>query len=330
MGIWEIPELVNHILQCVDARTLCVCSQVNKLFHQEVQRINRLPKCFSVLSTKNQTPFAVEEVVKKGLDSPFIPDLALVFTCHLNEAEVIQGLSKRLPKRTLISGCTGWGILGNDIKGEPQEIEDKASLSVIFLRLPNSKISTFHLSAKDLQGLTNENANEFWLKLTKTPKENASQLQSLLLPVSDPNLLYYFETYYRGGLKVGGFVSTSSGGKRKVFTSTGPKTAGCSFVTFNGGVQFHVAIAHSHDVEGELAKLPKGVKYLCGFIFSCVGRGSSYHGKANAEVTVFKKLFPKVPLAGFFTGGELGPDENSTDLARYSYTSVFCLVSLLS
>lgn len=41
-------------------------------------------------------------------------------------------------------------------------------------------------------------------------------------------------------------------------------------------------------------------------MFACKARGTEMHEEANVESTIFKRLFPKVPLAGCFGYGEFG------------------------
>lgn len=79
-----------------------------------------------------------------------------------------------------------------------------------------------------------------------------------------------------------------------------------------------------------------------GFMFACVGRGFQYYrAKGNVEADAFRKLFPEVPLFGFFGNGEIGCDRIVTgnfilrkcsavrdeDLF-HSYTTIVALIHL--
>ncbi|XP_012523443.2 F-box only protein 22 [Monomorium pharaonis] len=55
-------------------------------------------------------------------------------------------------------------------------------------------------------------------------------------------------------------------------------------------------------------------KHSIGFMFVCRARGSEMYNETNVESTIFKRLFPKVPLAGCFGNGEFG--KNSIDEAN--------------
>ncbi|KAL4658718.1 F-box only protein 22 [Arapaima gigas] len=76
-----------------------------------------------------------------------------------------------------------------------------------------------------------------------------------------------------------------------------------------------------------------------GFMFACVGRGSSYYGgKHNVEADAFRKVFPTIPLFGFFGNGEIGCDrivtgnyiltDVDTGNLQHGYTTVMALVHL--
>lgn len=71
------------------------------------------------------------------------------------------------------------------------------------------------------------------------------------------------------------------------------------------------------------------------FMVSCVGRGEKFYMAKNVESQIFKQVFPKIPIGGFFGNGELGLDLQSTEGKPlkdshflHSYSSVFCLCSL--
>lgn len=49
-------------------------------------------------------------------------------------------------------------------------------------------------------------------------------------------------------------------------------------------------------------------KHSVGFMFACIARGKHMYQEENVESTIFKRLFPKVPLVGCFGNGEFGKD----------------------
>jgi F-box protein 22 len=54
-------------------------------------------------------------------------------------------------------------------------------------------------------------------------------------------------------------------------------------------------------------------KHSIGFMFVCTARGSTMHKKQNVESTIFKTLFPNVPLVGCFGDGEFGKNTMDFD-----------------
>jgi small ligand-binding sensory domain FIST len=77
-------------------------------------------------------------------------------------------------------------------------------------------------------------------------------------------------------------------------------------------VQFHVRDAHSADedlrrtLEREVAAL--GERRAAGaLLFTCNGRGSRLFSEPDHDAGLLAKMLGKIPVAGFFCGGELGP-----------------------
>ena len=56
-------------------------------------------------------------------------------------------------------------------------------------------------------------------------------------------------------------------------------------------------------------------------MFACMGRGEGLYGKPNFDAQLFNRYLDRVPLSGFFCGGEIGPIGGTTFL--HGYTSVF-------
>ena len=62
-----------------------------------------------------------------------------------------------------------------------------------------------------------------------------------------------------------------------------------------------------------------------GLYFDCIGRGSSLYGIADHDTAYIRQSLGPIPLAGFFTGMEIGPIGNATWPLHYS--GVLALVS---
>ena len=51
---------------------------------------------------------------------------------------------------------------------------------------------------------------------------------------------------------------------------------------------------------------PEGATSTCALLFSCCGRGASFHRKHGVELAAFKEAFPDTPVSGLFVLGEIG------------------------
>jgi len=125
----------------------------------------------------------------------------------------------------------------------------------------------------------------------------------------------------------------------------------------------HADVSQPSDIEKCLLRLgsagaPPSGKSV-GLMFACMGRGKHfYDGAIGVESAVFKRLYPSVPLLGFFGCGEIGynfpvvgdnkhstagmspagvgdgdgVDEDDTVMPQmyHSYTTIFVLLSFLS
>ena len=91
-------------------------------------------------------------------------------------------------------------------------------------------------------------------------------------------------------------------------------------------VQFHLRDrrAASEDLEKQLDRcVSQGGTPRGALLFSCVGRGQWLYGAPDHDSTAFAERVGRVPLAGFFGNGEIGPVEGRTFL--HGYTSAFAL-----
>jgi len=88
----------------------------------------------------------------------------------------------------------------------------------------------------------------------------------------------------------------------------------CAVILITGSIQTWSVILEKkcntkEQVEARLRLFKDQVnlkKHSIGFMFACKGRGSNMFNERNVESTIFKRLFPKVPLVGCFGNGEFG------------------------
>jgi len=76
-----------------------------------------------------------------------------------------------------------------------------------------------------------------------------------------------------------------------------------------------------------LEEMERGVRHppAFGLYFDCVSRGSNLYNIADHDSAYINRHFPGLPVAGFFTGFEIGPLAEATRLLQYS--GVLTLVS---
>ena len=95
-------------------------------------------------------------------------------------------------------------------------------------------------------------------------------------------------------------------------------------------IQFHLRDAQTsaEDLEVLLQRYQKETSNqssaIGALMFSCMGRGEGLYGEPNFDTQLFAQYLDRVPVSGFFCGGEIGPVGNSTFL--HGYTSVFGIV----
>jgi small ligand-binding sensory domain FIST len=92
-------------------------------------------------------------------------------------------------------------------------------------------------------------------------------------------------------------------------------------------VQFHLrdAATSARDLEERLARYrgaqPAPPSDAGALLFSCLGRGQYLYGEPDHDSAAFARHLGRIPLAGFFCNGEIGPIEGRTFL--HGYTSAF-------
>jgi small ligand-binding sensory domain FIST len=99
-----------------------------------------------------------------------------------------------------------------------------------------------------------------------------------------------------------------------------------SHVPTHSVVQLHLRDAQTsaYDLEQLLRRYraaPESRQAAGAVLLSCFGRGAQLYGHPDHDSNAFKQYLGDVPLAGFFSNGEIGPVNGVTHL--HSYTSVF-------
>jgi small ligand-binding sensory domain FIST len=89
-------------------------------------------------------------------------------------------------------------------------------------------------------------------------------------------------------------------------------------------VQFFVRDAQAADedlrmiLEEYIDNLDDGDVPASALLFSCLGRGQYLYGTPDHDTTMFTNMVADIPIAGFFSNGEIGPIGDQTFLHGYS------------
>uniref|UniRef100_H3AE48 F-box protein 22 n=1 Tax=Latimeria chalumnae TaxID=7897 RepID=H3AE48_LATCH len=248
----------------------------------------------------------------------------------------------------LLLAMTPMGSAGN----RPQEIEEgEAGFALLFPKIEGVKIQSFHFSNKDCKGrLFNET------KLCEAGLVNNPELRVVLVfgyytwkpgysrfinqvinPLNEKNIVLI------GGHTDALISSTSERSSRK------KDMYGVAGLAFSGAQIQAATVLLEQDIDNaktaemamqrlKAANIPES--NTIGFMCACVGRGSSYYDDINnVEADAFRKVFPSIPLFGFFGNGEIGCDRIVTgkfcfrechtddkDDILHGYTTVMALI----
>ncbi len=94
-------------------------------------------------------------------------------------------------------------------------------------------------------------------------------------------------------------------------------------------VQFFIRDAQAADedlqmmLEEYVENLEEGDAPASALLFSCLGRGQYLYGSPDHDIDMFTSMVADIPIAGFFSNGEIGPVGDQTFL--HGYTASFAL-----
>lgn len=90
-------------------------------------------------------------------------------------------------------------------------------------------------------------------------------------------------------------------------------------------VQFHVrdAAAAHDDLDGLLSAGAAGADPEAALLFTCNGRGQNLFGVPDHDANLLSRRVGRVPTAGFFAAGELGPVGGRNELHSYTASVLF-------
>lgn len=167
----------------------------------------------SALSTQPSLEAAVREVAEQtNSQLQTSPDLGLVFISSAFASEysrLLPLLHDKLQVPCLV-GCSGGGVIGTVVPGEPHEIEQQPALSLCLASLPGVTVKSFYLRGDDLPDL-DSSPNAWTEKIGVASEENPN-----FILMADPfssginDLLQGLDFAYPNAVKVGGLASVNS------------------------------------------------------------------------------------------------------------------------
>ncbi|XP_027007847.1 F-box only protein 22 [Tachysurus fulvidraco] len=367
----NVAEVVERILTFVPTKSVFRFASVCRLWRNCARRVLRTRQNLTWLSASGSSLYeehVLLRTLEDGLENVFLlPHTVLLmidnenFTGHHgafrhkkarrcepeDKLDVVERLRRLLPSSCDILCIITPGIVLTPSEPScraPQEfMEGEAGFSLLFPAMEGVHIRPFHFCKNSL----NDNALEkaglagnpdlkvvllFGYDAYKTGA--ARFLNQLLEPLGQSNVLI-----------AGGHVERVLPHKRDCCS---PGSFGVAGLTLSGPRIQGASVLMDQDVSTpasaevtlrrlKAANIPES--NTVGFMFACVARGHNhYGGQHNVEADVFHKLFPGVPLFGFFGNGEIGCDRivkenytlSQTDVngLQHGYTTVMSLVHL--
>ncbi|MEA5506698.1 FIST N-terminal domain-containing protein [Halotia wernerae UHCC 0503] len=175
----------------------------------------------NALSTRPSLEAAITDVVERAVSSLTAPaDLGLLFISSAFASEysrLLPLLAEQLSVPVII-GCSGGGVIGTTAKGQTQELEAEAALSLTLGHLPGVNVQVFHVVAEELPDL--DSSPDAWIDLIGVPPSPVPQFILLSSAFSSGinELLQGLDFAYPGSVIVGGQASAGgSGGRTALF-----------------------------------------------------------------------------------------------------------------
>lgn len=170
---------------------------------------------FNALSTRASLEQAIAEVVTQ-IEGKLTgsADLGIVFISAAFTSEysrLVSLLTEKLPIKVLV-GCGGASIIGTDVNGDPQELEDRPALSLTVAHLPEVEIKPFRLTEEDLPDL--DSSPDAWTELFDVTAAAEPSFVLFADPFSSSinDLLAGLDFAYPNAVKVGGLASSGGMG----------------------------------------------------------------------------------------------------------------------
>ncbi|XP_050834346.1 F-box only protein 22 isoform X3 [Serinus canaria] len=341
----NLAEVVERVLGFLPTKALLRAACVCRLWRECARRTLRTRQRIAWVSALEPGPaenHALVRALARELEKVHVlPQTVL----YIADAETFSGHEECHEQKKV----TPMGSSSN----QPQEIEEgEAGFALLFPKIDGVKIHTFHFS-KDVKNRIFDESKFAEAGLKNNPdlrvvllfgynswKTGATRfLHQIVNPLNEKSIIL-------AGGQVESFTSLTSENSH----AQPGDACGVVGLAFSGPQIQSATVLLDQDVADErtaeaamqrlkAANIPE--HNTIGFMFACVGRGyRHYKTKRNMEADAFRKLFPSVPLFGFFGHGEIGCDRIVTgnfvlrecndikDDLLHGYTTVMTLIHL--
>ncbi|KAK1158165.1 F-box only protein 22-like [Acipenser oxyrinchus oxyrinchus] len=362
----NVAEVVEKILTFVPTKSLFHTASVCALWRECARRVLRKQQNVTWISASGSSggsghllPRKLDEEVENVY---LLPKTVLIMADVDAFNQQDNHFLKKKVKKSSSSGRTdelrklfpkGCDILGIAVPGivltpmgshsnPPQEFEEgEAGFAIMFPNIDGINIRSFHFCKRSFSSMSLEEAglvNNPSLRVVllfgyEAFKSGAARfLNQVIEPLSKANILL-----------AGGHIESVTSPEPECCN---PGSYGVVGLALSGSKIQGASVLLEQDVNSEKtaeaavqrlksANIPQ--HNTLGFMFACVGRGRHhYNSKNNVEADAFRKIFPNIPLFGFFGNGEIGCDKIVTEdytltdaeNLQHGYSTVMALVHL--
>ncbi|XP_034758232.1 F-box only protein 22-like [Acipenser ruthenus] len=362
----NVAEVVEKILTFVPTKSLFHTASVCALWRECARRVLRKQQNVAWISASGSSGGS-GHVLPRKLDEEvenvyLLPKTVLIMADVDAFNQQDNHFLKKKVKKSSSSGKTdelrklfpkGCDILGIAVPGivltpmgshsnPPQEFEEgEAGFAIMFPNIDGINIRSFHFCKRSFSSTSLEEAglvNNPSLRVVllfgyEAFKSGAARfLNQVIEPLSKANILL-----------AGGHIESVTSPESECCN---PGSYGVVGLALSGSKIQGASVLLEQDVNSEKtaeaavqrlksANIPQ--HNTLGFMFACVGRGRHhYNSKNNVEADAFRKIFPNIPLFGFFGNGEIGCDKIVTEdytltdaeNLQHGYSTVMALVHL--
>ncbi|KAI4872972.1 hypothetical protein NFI96_023655, partial [Prochilodus magdalenae] len=367
----NVAEVVERILTFVPTKALLRIARVSRLWRNCARRVLKTQQKMSWLSAFGMSRY--EEhillgIMEEGLEDIYLlPQTVLLMVdsenfCGQNgsyrhkkarkcqqedESDAMDRLRHLLPNSCDILCIVTPGIVltptGLPCTSPQEFMEGEAGFGLLFPAIEGVHIRPFHFCKNSLNQNSLEEAGLVGnpdLKVVllfgyHAYKSGAAVfLNKLLEPLACSNVLIAGGHVEKAFTQQRDCCSPGSFGVMGLALS-GPRIQGASVLLDQDVSSPKAAEVTIHRLKA--ASIPE--RNTIGFMFACVARGHNhYNNEHNVEADTFHKIFPSIPLFGFFGNGEIGCDrivkenytlsETDANGLQHGYTTVMSLVHL--